>query len=206
VDGQGENVAWQVADWRRQVASLYAAVRAAAKPRAGWALWRDGRDRLFRDHPASPLTPANREGFRGLASYGYDPALRFEVATTPADGSETIAIDLGNDGTLTLRPLARTLGLADALGGELTVYWIAAYGGGLFLPFGDATNGRDTYGGGRYLLDSIKGADLGRAGGRLILDFNFAYYPSCAHSPAWTCPLPMPENRLPALVEGGERD
>jgi uncharacterized protein (DUF1684 family) len=206
VDGQRESVAWQVADWRCQVASLYAAVRAAATPRAGWAMWREGRDRLFRDHPASPLTAARREGFRGLATYGYDPALRFEVATAPPDKKETIVIDLGDDGTLHLRPLARTQGLEGVLGGELTVYWIAAYGGGLFLPFGDATNGRETYGGGRYLLDSIKGADLGRAGERLILDFNFAYYPSCAHSPAWTCPLPMPENRLPAPVTGGERD
>ena len=84
-------------------------------------------------------------------------------------------------------PVARTAGLADRLGGELTVYWLGGYGGGVFMPFGDATNGSTTYGGGRYLLDGVKGADLGVVDGRLILDFNFAYNPSCAYSTRWVC-------------------
>jgi len=101
---------------------------------------------------------------------------------------------------------ARTRGLAAALGGELTLFWIGGYGGGVFLPFRDGTSGRETYGGGRYLLDGIKGADLGSApDGRMVLDFNFAFHPSCAHQPVWTCPLAPPENRLPAPVRGGER-
>ena len=73
------------------------------------------------------------------------------------------------------------------------------------LPFADATNGTSTYGGGRYLLDGIKGADLGMTDGRLIVDFNFAYNPSCAYSPAWVCPLAQAENRIPNAIAAGEK-
>jgi uncharacterized protein (DUF1684 family) len=86
------------------------------------------------------------------------------------------------------------------------VWWLASYGGGIFLPVKDALAGTGTYGGGRYVLDTVKGADLGgdvRAG-RLVVDLNFAYNPSCAHDPAWTCPLAPPGNTLAAPVRGGE--
>jgi uncharacterized protein (DUF1684 family) len=89
----------------------------------------------------------------------------------------------------------------------LAVYWMAGYAGGIFLPFRDTTNGDATYGAGRYLLDTAKSADLGGdvAAGRLILDFNFAFHPSCAFDPRWSCPLAPPENRLDVAVEVGER-
>ena len=69
---------------------------------------------------------------------------------------------------------------------------------GVFLPFLDETNRSETYGGGRYLLDTIKGADLGREGERLVIDFNYAYNPSCAYNSRWQCPLAPQENWLPA--------
>ena len=86
----------------------------------------------------------------------------------------------------------------------LDLYWLEAYGGGLFLPFRDTTSGRETYGAGRYLLDTVKGADLGMDGARLVLDFNHAYNPSCAYDPRWVCPLAPPANRLPFPVRAGE--
>ena len=105
-----------------------------------------------------------------------------------------------------MRGTARTSGLAEWLGSELTLYWIEGYGSGLFVPIADATNGSETYGGGRYLIDSIKGADPGLdADGRLIVDFNFAYNPSCSYSPAFVCPLAPAENRLAVSVKAGER-
>jgi uncharacterized protein (DUF1684 family) len=81
------------------------------------------------------------------------------------------------------------------------------YAGGLFLPFRDATNGTETYGAGRYLLDAAKSADLGGdlERGTLRLDFNFAYQPSCAFDPKWACPLAPPENWLDIPIRGGER-
>ena len=80
------------------------------------------------------------------------------------------------------------------------------YGGGVFLSFADATSGTETYGACRYLLDTVKGSDLGEHGGRLVLDFNFAYNPSCAYDPRWVCPLAPPGNRLAIPVRAGERD
>ncbi|HEX9891018.1 MAG TPA: DUF1684 domain-containing protein, partial [Actinomycetota bacterium] len=88
---------------------------------------------------------------------------------------------------------------------RLDVYWIDVYGGGIFLSFQDETSGTETYGAGRYLLDTIKGADLGSASDLLILDFNFAYQPSCSYDPRWVCPLAPPQNRLPMAVRAGER-
>lgn len=193
-------------DWRRQVADLYAAVRAMPE-REGWAHWRGGRERLFREHSQSPLTPARRAQFRGIDCFAYDPSLRFKVELGPAIDRGTIELEAGKDGMLTLVPFAMTIGLESALGKELTLYWIEGYGGGVFLPFGDATNGRESFAGGRYLLDTIKSADLGSSDdGWLILDFNFAYYPSCAYSEAWVCPLSPIENRLPVAIRGGERN
>jgi hypothetical protein len=114
-------------------------------------------------------------------------------------------MEVGDDGEVRLSPVARTCGLASRLGNELTLYWIDGYGGGLFLPFRDATSGHATFGGGRYLLDTIKGADLGQApDGRVILDFNFAYNPSCAYADRWICPLAPAENRLSHPIRAGE--
>ena len=89
--------------------------------------------------------------------------------------------------------------------GELELYWLEGYGGGLFLPFADATRGTETYGAGRYLLDTVKGADLGAEDGRLVLDFNFAYNPSCSYDDRWACPLTPSPNRISAPIRGGER-
>lgn len=197
--------ALQLADWRRQVAALYARIRNAPDPGAAWEDWRRTRDALFATHPQSPLPVAERAAFRGLPCYPYDPSLRFAVVLGPSPDPGEERIELGADGAVQLIRAGHTNGLAPALGGELTVFWLAGYGGGLFLPFTDATSGSETFGGGRYLLDGIKGADLGTDGDRLVLDFNFAYHPSCTHSPDWTCPLAPPGNRLPRPVRGGER-
>jgi hypothetical protein len=193
-------------DWRRRVGDLYAAVRGAAEPEPSWALWQRERDALFRDHTQTPLAAGARASFPGLAYYPYDPALRFHVATTPVATAGVLALPAGADGMVRMRPFARTDGLIDHFGGELTMFWIMGYGGGVFLPFADATSGRETFGAGRYLLDTIKGADLGRdTAGRLVLDFNFAYFPSCAYSPRWVCPLAPEENRLAQHIRAGEK-
>lgn len=195
----------QLADWRRQVAALYARIRGEPDPTLAWRDWRRTRDQLFAGHPQSPLPSGVRAAFGGLPCYSHDPSLRFLVELEPVVETHAERLEVGADGTVQLVPAGRTNGLEEALGNELTVYWIAGYGGGLFLPFTDATSGNETYGGGRYLLDSIKGADLGMQDDRLVLDFNFAYHPSCAHSADWTCPLAPPGNRLPGPVRGGER-
>lgn len=193
-----------LADWRIQVSGLYARVRESARPAAAWALWRAQRERLFRTHPQSPLPAVAARGAATLPCFAYDAGWRFEVPVNPCAPREPIVLALADDGPLTLHPALTTVGLAPVLGRELTIYALGGYGGGLFLPFADATGGAETYGGGRYLLDTIKGAHLGGAQGRLVLDFNFAYNPSCAYDARWSCPLAPPENRLPVPVRAGE--
>jgi len=84
------------------------------------------------------------------------------------------------------------------------VWWLESYGGGVFIPLRDGTSGRTTYGGGRYLVDTVKGADLGGSDGSLVIDFNFAYNPSCAYDPAWACPLAPAGNVLDTAIDAGE--
>jgi len=198
----------QVADWRRRVFALYADVRAAEDPAAGHELWRRGRDDLLRRHPASPILPADREGFTGVPVAPYDPAWRFELPVLAAD-AETFEFASGTDGIVAFERIGR-VEVPDT--GSLDIWRLTSYGGGLFIPLRDALAGTPggTYGGGRYLIDTIKGADLGaRADGdgpdTLVIDLNFAYSPSCAYDPAWACPLAPAGNILRAPVPVGER-
>lgn len=214
--------AW-LADWRRRVAELYAEVRAvaAADPAAAWDTWRREREALYRAHPQSPVPASERDAFHAR-HWPYDDRLRWSVPVEPPEAVATTAPAAGTFGGLAIVPVelpnsgaespafdrvgSVRLGLP---GGEasLPLYWMRGYAGGLFLPFLDATNGDETYGAGRYLLDTAKSADLGgdAAAGTLIVDANFAFQPSCAFDPRWACPLAGPESRVGARVEAGER-
>jgi uncharacterized protein (DUF1684 family) len=189
-------------DWRRRVAVLYAAVRAeaGADPEGALARFRAGRDRLFAEHRDSPLPADRRPAFPGIPCWPYDPELRFEVEVSPAPAERLTAHSNSGDPY----PLDR-IGRVTLPMGTLDVYWVAVYGGGVFLPFRDGTSGDESYGGGRYLLDTVKGADLGGSDGRLVVDFNYAYNPSCAYDPQWSCPLAPPANRLTVPIRTGER-
>ena len=190
-------------DWKRRIFDLYHEVR-SAPPRRAWDRWRAVRDELFRDHPQSPLPGAAREGFAGLSYFRYDPSLRTEAEVVDVD-PETILIGATGGETIAfVRFGAVVFPLADRTW-TLDVYWLEGYGGGVFLPFADRTSGVETYPAGRYLLDTVKGADLGGVGGRLILDFNYAYNPSCTYDSRWVCPLAPPANRLDVAIRGGER-
>ena len=191
-------------DWKRRVFALYGDVRAAPDPQAAWAHWRSVRDELFAHHPQTPLADSDRASLSGLAYYDYDPAARVaatveklppESRDVPSSGPAPIMFD--------------RIGIARfALGGTeraLELFWLSGYGGGLFLPFRDGTSGSETYGGGRYLLDTVKGADLGMVGDGLRLDFNFSYHPSCSYQPNWVCPLAPVANTLELPLRAGER-
>jgi uncharacterized protein (DUF1684 family) len=227
-----------LADWRRTIATLYADVRRIAETDVPAALahWRAPRERLYRDHPQSPVPAARRAAFRAV-HFDHDPAMRFHVpveaiettGTDAADGLDgATPIDFGTGpgasapatapagpvqlpvsggGLMAFRRFGAMTVPFPAGARRLEVYWMEGYAGGLFLPFRDATNGSETYGAGRYLLDAAKSADLGgdAGNGTLVLDFNFAFQPSCAHDPKWACPLAPPANRLDLPVRAGER-
>lgn len=194
-------------DYRRQVADLYGTVRQSSLPLAErWRVWRQGRDHLFAHHPQSALTLAQKHTFTGLAYYAYDPAWRFEATVDTAVEPTIFPIETAHDGIVRAQRVGK-VGLTMAgTQVSLSLFWLLGYGGGLFLPFRDMTNGQETYGGGRYLLDTIKHADLGQTSDdKLILDFNYTYNPSCAYNPQWSCPLAPPENWLPVPVPVGEQ-
>jgi uncharacterized protein (DUF1684 family) len=187
-------------DWKRRIFALYSEIRSAPKPHHGWQHWRDVRDALFRSHPQTPIAPEARDAFERLEYFPYDPALRVLADVVAAPGE--LHVIAGSAGS---QVLFSRFALAHCEVGELELYWLDGYGGGVFLPFGDATNGRETYGAGRYLLDTVKGADLGMKGNQLVLDFNFAYNPSCSYDDRWACPLTPPPNRLDTEIRAGER-
>ena len=169
-----------------------------------WRLWRTTRNHLFRTHDQSPLPITARENFTGGDYFEYDPAYRVtaEVHDLP---SKSYDVETSGDHTMGFTRFGVVEFEIKAHPVRLELYWLDGYGGGIFLPFRDATSGQETYGGGRYLLDTVKGADLGSDGGRIVIDFNFAYNPSCSYDPRWVCPLSPPENRLEVRIEAGER-
>ena len=193
--------------WRRQVAALYAEIRAAADPAAAHEQWRATRDSLFATSPDSPLLAEDRAAFTGLRVLPYDPALRFEVEADPDVEPHRLEVPTATDGVVPFERVAvlRLPGL-----GTLDAWWLDSYGGGLFVPVKDGLAGTKTYGAGRYLLDTVKGADLGgdldpvTGRGTLVVDLNFAYNPSCAYDPAWMCPLAPPGNTIRSPVRAGE--
>ncbi len=194
----------ELADWRRRVSELYAAVRSREDPERGHALWRDRRDHLFRTHPQSPLPPDDPMRSSGVPYWPYEPCLRFELPLLRAALAEHRSVPSDGNGETKMRLLGR-VELPAPLGASIDVWWLDQYGGGLFLPLRDGTAGDTSYGGGRYALDTAKGADLGGDSDALVVDLNFLYHPSCRYNPEWQCPLAPAGNVIAAHVRGGER-
>jgi len=188
--------ALELTDYRAAVARLYLDA-------TGLEDFRSRRDELFATHSQSAIPAGERASFTGLRYFEPNDGAIVEADLEPATGE--IDIDTGGpDGVVHYD----RVGILRTPVGELSLWWIAAYGGGLFLPVRDATCGKGTYGGGRYLTDTVKGTHgrglqpLGAA--RVRLDFNYLYNPSCAYDDQWLCPLAPPENRVDAAIEAGE--
>lgn len=196
-----------LADWRRQVSSLYDTMRRDRRaPQLRLVAFRAGKDRLFADHPSSPVPADGRRSFAGLAYWRHDASLRF---TAPLElDPETPAPEVPRSGEGPAMPFSRIGWVSFEVAGascRLAAYWLNEYSGGLFIPFRDGTSGAETYGGGRYLWDAAKGADLGSSDDELVVDFNYAYHPSCVYDPRWSCPLAPHENWLSVPIPAGER-
>ena len=140
-----------------------------------------------------------RQAFDGIDHWPVDPAWRVESVFEPTPGRTVRVPDvLGTDeddespGDVVFEIDGVTHRLQALVGGD---------SGELWLVFGDATNGHETYAGGRFLY-----AGAPDRHSRVVVDFNRAYNPPCVFSPYATCPLPWPANRLPIRVEAGERN
>jgi uncharacterized protein len=191
-------------DWRRRVAALYAEVREFEEPEKAWRRWREVRDDLLATHQQTPLPAEQRAGFNGLSYFEYDSIYRVPAVVEPAEPQR---IELPGSAGATFGATRFASAHTQVLDTDISLgmYWLDGYAGGLFVSFRDGTSGKETYGACRYLLDTVKGADLGSDGDQLILDFNFAYNPSCSYDPRWACPLAPPDNRLVIEVRAGER-
>ncbi len=196
-----------LADWRRRVAAMYDTLRRDARAEPARLLgFRAAKDRLFAGHPSSPVPASARRDFRGLAYWRYDAALRFSAPLEPDPDAPPLDVPRSGEGAV--MPYARIGWVSFTVDGtacRLSVFCLNEYAGGIFIPFRDASSGTESYGGGRYLWDSSKGADLGSGGDELVLDFNYAFHPSCVYDPIWSCPLAPQENWLPVPIHAGER-
>jgi uncharacterized protein (DUF1684 family) len=156
------------------------------------------KDRHFRESPASPLRPEQRDGFTGLDYYAFDPALVFDARLNVDVPRDQVRLAATHDGERVYTRAGRVeLRMAgDAVSLDL---FNAEGSPTLFLPFRDATSGTETYGAGRY-IDVEAPRD-----GVVRIDFNLAYNPYCAYNDRYTCPLPPVENWLAVPVRAGER-
>ena len=226
---QSDPATWlDLYDWRRRVAAQYARREAdhlaGADPLTSLLRFRAAKNDLFARHPQTPLDAEARRRFSGLRYFPYAPGLRIEADLTPLpETPDEAEMAASGPHAMRFRRAARVSFAIEGFPLELYVYWIDVYGGGLFLPFRDATCPDESYGGGRYLFDTVKGSEflrvgepsdahpsrneqaIGYAGGRILLDFNYAYNPSCAYDARWICPLAPNENRLPLPIRAGER-
>jgi uncharacterized protein (DUF1684 family) len=164
---------------------------------------RADKDRMLRLDKDSPLPAETRASFRGLPYFDIKPEFRVPAVLTEIRGGPPLVIELPQtDGTAEQMRKVGSLGFS--LGAAK--YDLTAFAEindrmmeGLFVPFGDLTNGRETYKGGRFL--NLKRT----ATGMYDLDFNQAYHPYCVYNPTWICPVPPRENQLPVAIPAGER-
>ncbi len=196
----------ELLDYRRSISEMYARTRDdTLDPAVRCERFRQQRAELFRKHPRSPLSHEAMAQTGGPRYYDYDPALRYALPVDYDVEPDVTEVHLQEDGLMRLVRFGKVRFSLHGAEHSLSLFWVSGYGGGVLLPFRDATSGRETYGGGRYVLDTIKHADLGSEDGCLIVDFNFSYNPSCAYDPRWHCPLAPAENHLPVQIRGGEK-
>ena len=179
---------------------VLAACDAKPLPTADVATWRAEKDQFMRSAD-SPVPAESRATFPPLAYFPVDPAYQVPASLSVARGNEVLQVptstgqrrDMRRIGTLRFMLQGKELTLTafvDATENDMRR---------LFVPFGDFTNGLETYPGGRYL-------DLDRtASGAYDLDFNRAYHPFCVFNAKYDCPYPPKENRLPLPVRAGEK-
>lgn len=168
-------------------------------------LWdRKLKDKEMKYEVSSPLTEADKQIFSGLNYFRpkknyvkkatftrFDNPFMFKMKTTTErmpDYSVFGKVEFEHKGKKYSLHVYRNIELSKRPGFENY----------LFIPFNDATNGKQTYGGGRFLDVTDIGTDY------LILDFNKAYNPYCAYNHKYSCPIPPEENVLIIKMKAGE--
>ncbi|HET8912121.1 MAG TPA: DUF1684 domain-containing protein [Ktedonobacteraceae bacterium] len=208
---------FELYDYRMRVAEIYRernqALRDGAEPSATAERFREQRDDLFRNHSQSALDEEQKRVFQGINYFPYNPAAVFEVTVEEQQEVRRQSVTMNAEEQMEMSTIGRLNFEVEGSPVSLSLYWLEIYGGGLFLPFRDATSPAESYGGGRYLFDTIKGSnflEVGSSNGqsltgrKIVLDFNYAYNPSCAYNSRWVCPLAPVENRISVALRAGE--
>ena len=193
-------------DWKRKIFEIYSKVRNEDNPEFSWNKWVYNRKNLFENHAESPIASyQNKKNI--IKFYPYNHMFSFYPKVVRLSEKKLISLNLGSDGTIKIFPAYKTKGLKKVLKKELIIYRIHGYAGGLLLPFTDlgTRKGGEHYEGGRYIIDTVKGADLGSNKNKIKIDFNYSYNPSCAYNTKWICPLINNENNLNILINAGEK-
>ena len=200
-------------DYRTRVAEMYRKRRQSSLAGEDAASvvqrFRESRNELFAKHSQSALDQEQKEKFQGLRYFPYNPAMCVEANIERDVNPQVLSVAMNAEESMTMTTVGRLHFALEGVNVALLLYWLNIYGGGLFLPFRDTTSPAESYGGGRYLFDTIKGSDFMPVAGasrneRILLDFNYAYNPSCAYNDKWVCPLAPIENRLKVPVLAGE--
>ncbi len=199
-------------DYRQRTFLMYrkrnSLLQEDTNPAAVAQQFREEKDDLFLNHPQSALDNDQKSKFKGLSYFPYNPSyvIETEIIEIPP---RAITVQKNAYESMTMTSVAQVTFAIKDQAATLSIYWLELYGGGLFLPFHDATSPDTCYGAGRYLFDTIKGSNFLESmknGKRtIILDFNYAYNPSCAYNKAWVCPLAPVENRIEPAIEAGEK-
>lgn len=165
--------------------------------------WRKERDQFFKTHQRSPLVPEEKKRFKGLEYFPFNSIYYFEGLiereVLHVNDPKYYATFLTNKGTnKRYIRYGKFHFRIDGKDDTLEVYK-SILSDTLFIPFKDLTNGKETYEGGRYIDAEIL------AGYKMVLDFNLAYFPSCAYNDKFTCALPTKENFLQTQIRAGEK-
>ena len=200
-------------DYRTRVTEMYhnrrQAILNGEDPALVLQRFRESRDELFAKHSQSALDQEQKQQFHGLHYFPYNSAMCVEADIERDVEPLLLSVAMNAEESMTMTTVARLHFTLEGVKVALSLYWLNIYGGGLFLPFRDTTSPGESYGGGRYLFDTIKGSDFlpapGSSGNKaILLDFNYAYNPSCAYNDRWVCPLAPLENRLKVPIRAGE--
>lgn len=161
--------------------------------------FRRRKDEAFATSDQSPLTDEQKADFTGLSYFPDNPDLVVTTRLEPVEDTEPFSVPTSTGQEVVYQRVGAISFNVDGQAVSLTL--LSSGDGGLFLPFRDATSGKETYGAGRY----IDLHEHGHVGQEITVDFNLAYNPYCAYNDAWSCPLPPPDNWLSVPIRAGEK-
>jgi uncharacterized protein len=165
--------------------------------------WREERDGFFKTHSRSPLSQNEKESFKSLTYFAFDPRFVFcgpiERHILNVNNPHYYATFVTNTGTHKRYVRYGKFGFQFEGKDYALELYKSILSDQLFIPFKDKTNGKSTYEGGRYVDAEVL------PGYRIVFDFNMAYFPSCAYNSKFVCALPPRENTLEIDIRAGER-